>query len=544
MAYHHSQEMFEKLGIVPTTVALLSPTAPDGSVATVTDDPENPIYVRQGGVWAPSSSATNLTTFEALTFPVDYNDVTAVDPPANMVFTRQAEITAFLAGSGTSNFKHLQAAWNSTPVIVRHDLTFNLAAGVHRPRNPESNSYAFNFVGRLIISGVKVYVQGSQGSNYRVDVASTAISSVNNVPGDPYVEFVGTPFTGLDLRGYFVVFDTAQVAVIHKNTDSRLYLCSDASPAPTSAFVGRPSTVLRNSYSDTSAAKSSGSVQVNPCDAYGTASFVYLYDVAIESFNSYWDLYVFKMACRTARVLIDHAGVIDDFGVTLSNIRPVQTIHLLSRLYFEYSSIRGCGMAATPGGSYTGVMYFGYTENSALRQSYVGSISGISLTSGANVFSNRTVVDSPLSYGFQLEGNNCSLWNQDRASTYNGKAMVIRNCPGTGISIARGGIFGSNAWNRWMFDGVVGPCISFIDNSKMIEDYYTDGVFANEGVPCSNVGIEFVGMQSLAHLFAAATVTGALGDVRMSDGEIWSYADILAAGPIRDELGNVVRKDT
>ena len=114
MAYHHSQEMFEKLGIVPTTVALLSPTAPDGSVATVTDDPENPIYIRQGGVWVPSSSATNLTTFEALTFPVDYNDPTAVDPPTSMVFTRQAEITAFLAGAGTSNFKHLQAAWNRT----------------------------------------------------------------------------------------------------------------------------------------------------------------------------------------------------------------------------------------------------------------------------------------------------------------------------------------------------------------------------------------------------------------------------------------------
>lgn len=543
MAYHHSQEMFEKLGIVPTTVALLSPTAPDGSVATVTDDLENPIYIRQGGVWVPSSSATNLTTFEALIFPVDYNDPTAVDPPTSMVFTRQAEITAFLAGSGTSSFKHLQAAWNATPVIVRHDLTFNLAAGVHRPRNPESNSYAFSFVGRLIISGVKVYVQGSQGSNYRVTVPSTAISSVNNISGDPYVEFVGTPFTGLDLRGQFVVFDTAQVAVIHKNTDSRLYLCSDASPLPTSAFVGRPSTILRNSYDDILRSKSSGSVQVNPCDAYSTASSVYLYDLTIESFSASWDLYVFKMACRTARVLIDHAGTIDAFGVTISNIRPIQTIHSLSRIYFDYSSIRGCGLAATPGGSYTGTIYLGYTESSGISQSYIGFVNSITLSSKANAFVNRTVIDSPLSQGFYLQGDSCNLWNQDRIPSYTGKATVIRNCPGVGISISRGGTFGSNAYNRWLFDGVVGPCIRFND-SKMFEDYYTDGVFANEGASCGDVGIELVGMQSLVHLFAAATVTGALGDVRMSDGEIWSYADILAAGPIRDELGNMVRKDT
>jgi len=38
-------------------------------------------------------------------------------------------------------------------------------------------------------------------------------------------------------------------------------------------------------------------------------------------------------------------------------------------------------------------------------------------------------------------------------------------------------------------------------------------------------------------------VTGTLGDVRMSDGSIWSYADIESDGPIEDLAGNLIDKD-
>jgi hypothetical protein len=49
-----------------------------------------------------ATGETPIATLEPLTVPVDYNDPTAVDPPAGTTFARQTEIDTFLASHGAT----------------------------------------------------------------------------------------------------------------------------------------------------------------------------------------------------------------------------------------------------------------------------------------------------------------------------------------------------------------------------------------------------------------------------------------------------------
>ena len=526
-----------------------------GAPAIVKNSPKGSFYLRNSdnalwrkelpasGTWSEvaggGGGGSGIVTEEALTFSIDYNDVTAATIPSGTVFARQSEITAFLAAAGTSNFKYVVSCWLATPPIIRHQIIFNLVAGVHRPRNPETNWGAWQFTGKLFQIPVYTAIQfnGAPGSQYTQIVPSTAITGISG-GDDPYIDFTGAPFTGLNLKGMFVVLNTGQITVINKHTSSRLYVMNLVSPSPASGFVGKPSTVLRNSYDDISPTPDCyyGVYTEFPLDS---SVYVLFSDIEVSGFGGVDEIYTGIGSFSGSKILIDHAGDYDNFGVV-----PIATMVDVydknASAYLSISSLRGGLIATTP---IAGSKYPIYCADGVVSfaNSYLaGSDGGIHVAGAtASLSIARTVLDSHTPNAIEiLERSAISLADEYRT----GRKNIIRNCGG-GLSFW-GGALVAEAPSSMQFENVAGDCIQLSgQNCKIGTEYGYNSVFTN-GPAGGNLGygIVFNGQQEWARLRPGTDVSGALGEVKFG-GVVMTHAEIVSDGPFADNDGNWVRHD-
>ena len=163
-------------------------------------------------------------TTTALTFPVDYNDPNAVDPPNGTIFESQAEIDAFLVDESATNFKHLQPVLSALPAQVKHVVTISLAVGVHRPR-PTDTDVAWELTGKTVFAGGSVSIVGPDATTWDLldpTLAGLLITSADgtgglNASGDAWFDIWPTSnallLADLDVRGRFFKFSNGDIRI-------------------------------------------------------------------------------------------------------------------------------------------------------------------------------------------------------------------------------------------------------------------------------------------------------------------------------------------
>jgi hypothetical protein len=114
----------------------------------------------------------------------------------------------------------------------------------------------------------------------------------------------------------------------------------------------------------------------------------------------------------------------------------------------------------------------------------------------------------------------------------------IRNSPGTGIELNISSRLGRADAQLFYFKNVVGPCLKISSKSELV--VVSSGF--KDGGGNLDVGIEVEGPKALVELNTGTDVTGSVGDVRMADGGILTYAEITSDGPFTDEGFNLVSR--
>jgi len=460
----------------------------------------------------------NVVTEEDLAYPVDYTDGTAVDPPAGTIFTTQQDIDDFLAANGTSNFKHPDRAYRSLPPFPIHTVDFNIAGGVIRPSgDSENGSNSWRFSGKVVIGDGRLNFNGVSSSSYIAVVGSSGSPlSVNSFDagstGNPSLTFLGTPFAGLNLRGRFAILDTGLVTQIHDHDDSTLYVCNQITGTPTTCWVGRPSTIFRNSTDDVNPFTSSPIF----ADSDAFAGIITFNDIAVEGFGangihfSAGNMSNFGLN----RSVVDDLTVYQDFAIN-PNGRPFQSGTTGQFL------MNGCAYAA-PFGVPGNDALFSFQGNKNLRiillACYFGESSSATIRDVSGVLIRNTVFDECGNVDVAAcDGNFMHL---------NGKYNEMRG--DTSLRLDRSTFPNSLSGigtvdNCIVFRDMTGPGLTLFDQSRVDLSGVTVGLV--DGGGNADVGIELAGRHSSLKLDSATDVTGTNGDVRMAD-SIVSYTDL------------------
>jgi len=478
-------------------------------------------------------------TDETLSFTVDYNLAGAIEAlPFGTVFSSQAQIDGYLADAGTTAFKYFQDAWNSLPTNVVHNVTFNLAAGVHRPRSPESNTAAWTLSGKTTIAPAIITIQGASSASYVTVVPSSTITAVQAASNDPFVD-VDYPFAVDGYRGLFAIFDTGQVVVIHDNSASRLSVATNISPSsPTSVIVGRPGTILRNSYDDFNRVKTTGisvgSGNLSPCR-------VTFSDIQFDGFNPTFSVTTGLGAIvAVTRFLIDHAYVKDTFGVSDSGrgFQPGESFTA------TVSSLRGTNIAAVPTTSSGDALFCAAGGKTILfSQCYIGGFRRILMAGPSNtppgLSISSVVFDKMWQFGLFLQ-NGIPIFAQHNSS---GVYSTFRDIGGTAIYLQRNCHFspGTTQTIDIKFEGQGAfPCLLLEQGSSCIIEA---GIGLQNGATSNaDVGIQLSGPHNRLILNSSTNVSGTNGEVRFSDNSVRFYADIKDAGPFIDTSLNFAQK--
>jgi hypothetical protein len=480
-----------------------------------------------------AANAAARATAEPLAVTVDYNDGTAVDPPAGTIFTSQQEIDDFLTDNSAVAFKHLTAVWYALPPFISHAVTITLAAGVHRP-DPAAGTFAWDLSGRQEAGG-SITIQGS--ATYDTLVASESITGLQLDSGDPYVDVGGTPYAGLDLRGTFAVLSTGQKVLIHDHTDSRLFLIDPLSPDPTggTVVVAEPSTKLRNSLDD-SATFGGITLRIEWTVPADFSSFV-LQDVLVDPFgNSSFGFFLdagSRMAFR--RFVLDNLSMIAAFGKTPNGHCVGISSNAVAFAYPGYGFAVRCVRPAAGGADNTlRVLNGEFFSNSAY---FGGSEDGV-VVDGANARLpiTRTVFDAVGTAA------SCTLQNGGTFEVFfstTGKRSEFRNNPVPSILMQTGSTltFGTLASTPLRFVNNTAPCILMQGSAHLLAELTTG---LKDGGGNTDVGIEVQGSGNVVKLNAAVDLTGTNGDLRV-EGEIAAYTELPPiATPIFTIRGNSI----
>lgn len=472
-----------------------------------------------------SSGDTNFeSTIENLTIPVDYDDdgVGAVgDPGPTDFFQSQASIDDFLATNGWTAFKHFQPVWDVLPRNIYHTVSFNFASGIHRP-HPSNTTHFMEFKDKRIGHDLFFNLFGSTDHEERI--SGLTVSGVGTDDTDPWIDFVGTPFVGKDPRGLTLILDTGQKALVHKFTDSRLYLVTKISPTgPVSGAVGRPATILRNSQKGTETTRHcSTSLVRNVADSAGTYSVLFIKSFTIESINAIvavWDSSS-KVYTAINTCTIDYASQVDDLGLNPSGGPEtfIASARGIGGINFPYSSLRGSLLAETPVGGMGAVALIS-RANLHSWNCYIGGFDNIINVYGGGVFILRDgVVDQIKAIIIE----DFSRFTSQAGLSASGVTTILRNFTDYGILFTNGSYEPYSAEGReYQFEDQQGPCI-ILSNSATIA---SDGGKILDGGGNLDVGIEVRGSFVRAGLTALTNVTGALGDMRI-EGVIGSYSSL------------------
>jgi hypothetical protein len=489
-------------------------------------------------------------TTEPFTIPVDYDNAgtgSVGDPPAGRTFISQEEVDDFLVAAGWTAFKHVEKVFQALPDLVDHQITINLAPGVHRPATDAigtawymQNKAITSRASSTRIESGNVTITGALSSQYLSIVGSfasqlTVQSFDAGSSGNPSMTFAGTPFAGMNLRGRYAITNGGQVTTIHDHTDDTLYVCNQLSPTPTTAWVGRPSTILRNSYNDSTTAFTSSMMVLS-----GQLGNINLADLSIEGFgmSAVWLVYGTTNTARCTRVVFDDLSPYEQFGKA-PNGRILQQF-VPARIYIftdcSYASPDPI-VAGNDGLMWVGA---GTAVGVTMTGCYWGPSGGPNTVSGPsgrlyllNTVFNKTATLDVQGIPFTPVHFGTGKFNELRGvqSLHLTGATVPEFAPSSGVSIG--------LESALIFKDMIGPAVVVKSGTKIDLRGQTYGFV--DGGGNADVGFEFdeSGSNNVI-LNAATTVTGATGDIRMADGTIISYVDLDTYGPHIDSNGNVV----
>ena len=473
-----------------------------------------------------------FTTVEALTFSVDYNDPTAIDPTPGLIFTLQSEINNFLTAGGATAFKHLTPVLDAIPYHVAHQVNVVLAAGVHRPR-PTDTTAAFTFPLKNIfaLNYPTLNIMGAPPSQWTVRDPSLVTLTISSVSApnsqDPWIDVSGTPFATFDLRGYYAVLNTGQTVLIHKHTNSRLYVLTDALPTPaTITKIASPSTILRNSLDDINQL---AGTYANSYQEVFSGPLIFL-DLKFEPFSA-GNFALYGGSTTAQRVMYDSKTIP---GYNQWIVWAYAFLNLQ-----DYSALVGTWSACT--------VFAGGVSSIGIQNSYFqGSRWGVDIGGASTLYLMGGVVFDnagyDINYGAAITIEQLSYFLAYGDIYYSSKQNEIRNQP-AGVP---GLTFRSGAYNREdyvigiIFANNAGPCVRLFDGVRMLQQGIYGAVGLVDGGGNLDVGFDLRGSNASLRLDSRSTATGTLGDVRMADGDIWSYSDIKALGPVGDPSNDIV----
>ncbi len=500
-----------------------------------------------GGRGISGVTAVKVVTEEDLTIPVDYDDdnsSTVVDPPADSVFSTQAEWDNHLITQGASAYKHIQKVFDALPTFALHDVIINCAAGVHRPFSAgaailESRIFIFN--------GTVDVVGDADTANWTVLDAGGTITghqTLNEVTGEryPYLDFDADTFPNDgSLNGRLAVTSDGFIGVIWEHTDSRLWVTRRLNPVPTdgvsTAFVAEQGTVFTNSIDDTARSNSLQSIKLiiqgTPTDiAPGGINAMTFSDIAVRDFSSGFGI---RVASNTdinrilwSRVTMDKVfGPVSENGEGWHTTAPIRC------------SLNDCSFISTIGGGADSPLV---AEEGTIqfRRTYIqGGEDGCEARAANGAKFNmldcvlRGVGSASLGLAALRTSSGGSITTVD---TGGGVVNTILESPDAGIEFSGGGhSFGFPTAQtppsaKVRFRDNVGPCVrildSIVDMAKFPDGFIDDGGNLD-------VGIEVVGPHASLILTTDTDVAGANGAIRFS-GEIKTYADLVADGPFSD----------
>jgi hypothetical protein len=492
------------------------------------------------------------TTLEALTFTIDYNLAGAATVPPGTIFRTQDEIDNFLSDEGTTAFQYAMDCWDALPTVLAHDVTFNCAAGVHRPRSTDTTQSNWYF-GNRISAGGKFTVAGAAVSTWTTVVGSLTLSSV--VTGEqPRLIFNGSPFAGMNLRGLPVVLSTQSTPLwIRDHDNNTLYVTTTPSPTPTGAatiYVARPSTILRNSLNDTTAFTDFYGIEfalgvAEPTPVFsGTPTAHTVQDLQIDHFGPsgsgqclatttpYTYLFV-------NRILNDYTYQYETFGRTpeggtffIAGNHSTWTMNGIG-IRSPYPSVVGnsdvgllasadyCKITCTNASIY-GLQKAAFSVSGgysilALVTSYMRCTCS-SLTSSLN----RAAIYISTSSRLRILGTTgASIITQDSATGYG-----IFMAPGSAMDFVIA---------RCDFKDNAGDCIYMGPQSRIIkgDSQGANKMFGNLGGN-AGYGVRMDGPGAQLYVDTLTDLEGALGAVRLSDGTVLPWATIQTTGPVVD----------
>lgn len=490
-----------------------------------------------------------LLTATTLTYPIDYNLVGAALVPPGTIFTEQGDIDAYLLANSTTAFKYVMDCWDATPRILAHNVTFTLAAGIHRARPTDPLTAVFNLVGKFSVGGVFT-LQGALSSTWDPVAGPFTVASVTSAP-DPSITFSGTPFTGMNLRGLHVVLSTGQVGVIHDHNNSTLFVTANLSPSPVggTGTIARPSTILRNSDNDIVHRTTSPTLRLGIGGSGGTHV---CQDLRIDTFSgssAAWAVLLVDrgMSVFLSRVLNDYDIQLSAFGrvpdgrtVQLNGVDQVISTSLVAvKAPSTSGEINDFIFANNPGNQ----AFLSDTVAYNPRSTNHPSISMIS-AQGGQVQLNKTVLDWLVNTS--LGNGIVDIGNGVLASFFDGFGLGTFSALRSG---ARGLVLRSGSLVRddrndtaIKFRNITGAAAVLFDGAACNLSL-ADGAhgFKDDGGN-TGVGFDVIGPHARLKLSSGTTVAGTLGAVRMSTGAIETYPDILADGPVTDTAFNYVQK--
>jgi hypothetical protein len=505
------------------------------------ETPETMWRKNASGIWIESEALPSpVVTATDITVTIDPTS-TVPTPPSGVIFNNQASVDAYLTANGGVSFKYIQDYLDTLPPFIMHSITVNLVAGVHRPPSPGGQVLLLSR--RRVDPGELIFQGTSLASWITVHAGGTirAHQTYKEVTGteDPYIDCdPGTFPNDGSLNGRFAVFSNGYYSQIWDHTDSRLWLTLTLAPVPiddtTTVAVKQPSTILRNSVDDTTRSHYYA-VQLNLGEStWSDIGTTQINDVILQDFSANIGFYI-------SNSRYDFNRVIDDkiYGPVAEDQTGFY-IDQGSLVYLNYCSFIstvppiGADAAFSVWDStiYPWGCYFQGGDDFSMRVSGLTAQAWVVATviRGAGGAVRAAVAAEE---GAVVDLINFTLWQAGVIPT------IIDAKAAGAISVDGGGV------NEWFnhggvrLRGTVGPGVTLLGNAILdltaVEKALDDGGNLD-------VGFYVSGPRASLTLSTLVALSGALGDVRMSDGSIWSYSQITSLGPLLDEKLNIVER--
>lgn len=498
------------------------------------------IVIRGGG---------DSQTSEPLVFAVDYDDAgggsvaDTSDIPANLVFTTQAQINNLLSGGSFTAFKNIMDVWDHLPPLIAHAVTINIVSGKQRPRSGDT-VHAWDFSGKVMVAEGYIEFVGASPSSWTalVGLGSLTVDSFTAATStDPRMEFGTTqtlPFASLDLRGLPVVLNTGQVIMTHDHDDDTLIVCENASPAPSTASVARPSTIPVNSLNDTTALASLAAIRIDVGGSRNSPGGAHIdfRNLLVDPFGKFGVQPINGSVFSWDQCLVDYSIAV------INDQRAIQLTDIGTEILMRQSGIK-----STPGagGADEPLVLLDGAKASIEGSVFYGTRDGLTTFDCPSFIMIHSVIrDCGDLTGFGLQLNDTVYFFADRSFFLQGANARIDGQPLQILGSLSHPLF--NFLQRVAVGGVGAvPAVTVSEGAEVdfsgaffSSEGFQQGVAANGGV---GLEIPAASIRSTAFLNSANNVTGSSGDLRFA-GAVSTYANLVSVGPFTDLSFNLLEK--